>query len=380
MRRTFLLLVLLGGAWSLPVPATACNVPVFRYALEHWNKRQADDLYSLYVFHQGPFPDALRKDLDDLDARLEEPNRLANLLVYRVDSSRELADPTIAKLYEQEKKVGAKVPWMVLRFPDTWGLERSLHVGPYDRDVIEKWLDSPLRKSIGRHLLQGHSAVFLLLESKDKVKNEVALERVRKSLNDAEKELTLPNLTDSPKDKILREDIPLKISFGLITLSRTDVAEKHLIDMFIAMDHDNLLERDGEPVLIPIYGRGIAMVDRSLIGKGITGDNVMTLVRFLLGPCSCEIRRLNPGIEILSAFNWDGPAPAETTTAAGIPVGNSSSEESSPSGKGNEVRSFAAAESGDFGMWRNFIWVFGGVLAVVIVGSMVVVGRRNSLR
>src|SRR5881398_3287505 len=38
-------------AFLLIVPAApACNVPVFRFALEKWKP----DLYRVYVFHQGP--------------------------------------------------------------------------------------------------------------------------------------------------------------------------------------------------------------------------------------------------------------------------------------------------------------------------------------
>ena len=52
---------LLVVAVAFASPADACNLPVFRYALERWNKRDAGELYSLYVFNDGAFSDVTEK-------------------------------------------------------------------------------------------------------------------------------------------------------------------------------------------------------------------------------------------------------------------------------------------------------------------------------
>src|SRR4051812_8698661 len=92
-------LVIAVVAWTGNV--LACNVPVFRYALERWNKRNAEEQYSLYVFHEGSLPETLRKELDELDNRLEDAAQPANLMTYRVDTAKEVADPAIAKLWQR---------------------------------------------------------------------------------------------------------------------------------------------------------------------------------------------------------------------------------------------------------------------------------------
>ena len=42
--------LLLAGLWLCAGPARACNVPVFRYALERWPAAP----YEVFVFHRGP--------------------------------------------------------------------------------------------------------------------------------------------------------------------------------------------------------------------------------------------------------------------------------------------------------------------------------------
>jgi hypothetical protein len=135
--------------------------------------------------------------------------------------------------------------------------------------------------------------------------------------------------------------------------------------MLLGMDHENFLKDSKEPALIPIYGRGIAMVNECLIGKGINADNIGALVRFLLGPCSCEIRRLNPGIEMLSSTNWDGaPPPEPETPSAATPT--------------PAVSSFSATivDSDPSPVWRNLFWVGGAVLAVLLTATAILIVRR----
>src|SRR3954451_5851450 len=74
--RTRLLTLLLSVALPLPA-ASACSIPVFRYALERWEPAPCQAL----VFHRGP-PDA---DALRLLADLEDPGLAANLTPTRVD-------------------------------------------------------------------------------------------------------------------------------------------------------------------------------------------------------------------------------------------------------------------------------------------------------
>jgi hypothetical protein len=374
VRRAFLLIA---GLLVVAPPCPACNVPVFRFALERWNKRQVDDLYSLHIFFgAAEATKEQRREIEALEQLIEDPAQPANLSLYFIDVRQPIKDPRIAKLYDAHKKdfthAAGLTPFMVLTFPDAWPqIQQPLFVGPYDRRLLDSWLHSPLRQKIARRLLQGHSGIFLLVESGDAAKDKEKRELVESELARLEKEITLPERTDAPKDRLLREDIPLKVSFTLLSVSRADPREKCLLDMLYIMGSDDKLSVEREPVLIAFYGRGIAMVeDKCLIGKGINAEQIENLARFLVGACSCEIRKGNPGIEVLAHVNWDGPAPAEPGETA---APGTSAE--------TTATSFAAApiEADAPPAFRlsTMLWALGGMTALVLFGSVIILARRN---
>jgi len=89
----------------------------------------------------------------------------------------------------------------------------------------------------------------------------------------------------------------------MIKLARDNVDEQFFIDLLLDSE-DNLRENAGEPILYPVYGRGILM--QAMVGDdGITEANLGDSCLFLTGPCSCEARELNPGLDMLFKFNWD---------------------------------------------------------------------------
>jgi len=57
------------------------------------------------------------------------------------------------------------------------------------------------------------------------------------------------------------------------------------------------------PVVFPVFGRGRILC--ALAGKAIVAGNLEDAATFLAGPCSCQVKELNPGIDILMAADWD---------------------------------------------------------------------------
>ncbi|MHC4325947.1 MAG: hypothetical protein ACYSUX_16880, partial [Planctomycetota bacterium] len=43
----------------------------------------------------------------------------------------------------------------------------------------------------------------------------------------------------------------------------------------------------------------------ALVGEGINTDNLREAIAFITGPCGCEVKMLNPGVDLLMAENWD---------------------------------------------------------------------------
>jgi hypothetical protein len=61
-----------------------------------------------------------------------------------------------------------------------------------------------------------------------------------------------------------------------------------------------------QPMVFGVYGR--ARVLEPFVGKGITVDNLTQLVDFVTGACSCQVKDANPGLDLLTTWNWDATA------------------------------------------------------------------------
>ncbi len=42
-----------------------------------------------------------------------------------------------------------------------------------------------------------------------------------------------------------------------------------------------------------------------MLGKGINAETIQDAAKFLCGACSCLVKRLNPGVDLLMAADWD---------------------------------------------------------------------------
>ena len=58
------------------------------------------------------------------------------------------------------------------------------------------------------------------------------------------------------------------------------------------------------PMAFPVYGRGRVLY--ALVGDGIDKRNVIESCSFVIGPCSCQIKELNPGVDLLMNVDWEG--------------------------------------------------------------------------
>src|SRR5690606_30723445 len=84
-----------------------------------------------------------------------------------------------------------------------------------------------------------------------------------------------------------------------------DAAEEVLLQMLLRCEPD-LLPREGEeirPMVFPIFGRARALY--ALVGGGIHPVPIERAAQFLTGPCSCQVKAENPGVDLLLAARWD---------------------------------------------------------------------------
>jgi hypothetical protein len=285
----------------------ACNVPVFRFALERW---QADP-YEVVVFHKGPLADKDRAIIDDLEKRTRGAAS-ANFQLQMVDLD---AGPTAAlqELFESQKD--ATLPWMVVRFPSIARIQEPIWAGRLNADIVKPLLDSPARRELSRRILNGESAAWIFLASGNKEKDEAARRVLDATIAAMEKTLKLPERTNKPDDRISNEvQVPLRIAFSVVTVSRDDPAERWLVRQLLLSEPDLLAS--AEPMAFPVFGRGRLLY--VVLGKGIRTDNIEEACRYVVAACTCEVKRQHPGVDLLMTADWDSliegrVVPQETT-------------------------------------------------------------------
>jgi hypothetical protein len=292
----------------LLVPATgrACSIPVFRYALERWRPSP----YEVLVYHRGQLGESDRKALKGLDILAQG----ANLDVADVDLDRN-GDKELKVLWEKHGK-DKPLPWVIVRFPEADSRTPLAWSGPLDAAKLKSLIDSPCRQQIVRKLFGGASAVFVLLESGDEKADAEAGKMLAAELANLEKGVVLPALTrEGPQ---LRSEVPLGVSFPLLKLSRKAPQEKQFIDLLMGCEAD--LEKANGPIAFAVFGRGRVLT--ALHGKDLKASEVEGVVRFLCGACSCQVKELNPGIDMIFQAQWDAfleieiaPTPREAKPA-----------------------------------------------------------------
>ncbi len=291
----------------------ACQVPVFRYALERW----APDSYAAVVFHRGPLGPADAPVVELLQNAAGAVERPANVIVDVWDLA---AEPKAGQNPRQPPvPVPASVPGVTILAPPAMGgfgggpAEQEgkgvVWSGPLDMPRAQRLLDSPVRRELARRLLQGDAAVWLVLESGDAAKDTAAVTLLESELKALEKELALPDEKETddpmlfPGDRPVAPGVPLLMAFSVCRVSQNDPAEDMLVAILKA-----LLQAPGkevkEPVAFAVFGRGRML--GPVTGEEFTVDVVRSITYFLAGACSCQVKELNPGVDLLMAVDWEG--------------------------------------------------------------------------
>ncbi len=299
--------LLLVAAWCLVgAPVWACNVPVFRYALERW----APGPYYLAVFHTSDDAQSVR----DLLGTLED--RPINIHAEAVDVDEIEEDDWRLAGMELDRE---NLPWAVVRYPPR-GPQPSpvAWSGQLDKKTLDSLISSSVRQEVVRRLLTGESGVWVLVESGDREKDETARKTLERELARAKSHFRIPgvgeldySVTDAPELPAfydpavhdLDEIIPLKVDFSLLSLSRDNAAEQGLLAMLLNSEPD-LEEHADQPIVFPMFGQGRMLW--ALVGKGINEGNIFEACMFLTGPCSCEVQTMNPGTDMVMEFDWWG--------------------------------------------------------------------------
>ena len=235
--------------------AFACSVPVFRYALEHW---EAD--------------------------------------AYRVTV------PPGAKVEGKFNVTRADAPKIELRQPAIMRNEEVIWSADYNEANVKVLVDSLARQQVAERLGAGESAVWVLLESGDKAKDDGAAKFLDERLEYLSGVMELPKL-DQQDIKNGLVSVPgdgLRLAFSTLRLKRDDPAESAFIAMLLASEPD--LRGLNEPMVFPIFGQGRVLY--ALVGRGIKVETIDRAAQFLIGSCSCQVKEQNPGVDLVMAVDW----------------------------------------------------------------------------
>ena len=290
---------------------TACAEPVFRCAMAHWPTAS----YEATVFHRGPLPEeeqALITSLKEATAKTG-----ANLTCATVDVSDGMDDLAQSRWNSQ---TNAEPPWLVLHAPHSEPGEPPLWTGRLSQDALDAILDSPARRKITEVLLGGDSAVWVLLECGDAIRDEATVDVLAAELQRLEEEMMAPPIADKADGGKPASSPPVRIKFSLIRVTRNDPAEAFLVNQLL---RDEPSHR-GRPVAFPVFGRG--RVINGQVGRGLDRESITAVCETICAPCKCDPTKKRPGKHLLLSARWESAlvqaAPPEVPVRAVTPLTN----------------------------------------------------------
>lgn len=268
-----------GGIALAAQMASACTIPVFRYALDRWEA----DAFRLVV------PESASRDRDML--RLLAPLRGNAIANVRVDDAAAPAADRARLLFPAD--------------------DTPLWEGPLDASAVQSLLDSPARRALVERLLAGESVVWVVAAGS---RYQAEVERIGSRLRFLERVAELPAQNPADPDSQLGPGPPLRLKFSVLGVSRDDPAEQLFLRMLAGPAHAELAQ-GGVSFAAAVFGRGRVLGAWPV--EELDDVTIEDTSLFLTGRCSCRVKNGNPGWDLLLQVDWERAlAEAEAETAA----------------------------------------------------------------
>ena len=288
--RRFAFFILISACSARPV--FGCAIPIFRYALERW----APDAYEAVIIHRGP----LAEDEPAYSLLKGDEAELLNLRISTIDLETSTENEVTSLL---GGAIPETLPALAIWYPLQKGRAAPFWTGEFTPAAVKALIQSPKRLQLAQRLTDGQTAVWVVVESGNAAKDKAATQLLDRQLATATKELqeTASELGSATGAEEL-EMPALSHEFSTLTISRSDPKERMLLEMLLKSESD-LGDYADEPIIFPVFGRGRVLY--ALASEGINADTIRETIAFITGPCGCEIKMLNPGVDLLMAVNWD---------------------------------------------------------------------------
>jgi hypothetical protein len=269
------LLVCLLLACGLAVSVCACSLPVFRFALDRWPA----DTFRLLVTEDDAADPGVAKFLRNFGA-----DSGLNLEIQRTSQG----------------------PSRILRPAQADSEEITLWQGR----VTEPWLRnlgaSPAGTEIVRLLLAGDSAVWVLLESGEPHLDDPAAALLEKRLAYLQQAIQIPPADPNDLSSRPGPGPELTVRFSLVRLRAATGAGEDPESLLRAnlAGPQSPLPTPGKPWFAAVFGRGrvLGVWPAEDFGNEQTDE----ICIFLSGACSCQVKRQNPGWDLLLNVDWEG--------------------------------------------------------------------------
>jgi len=261
----------------LSLAAQACDTPVYLYSLQNWRR----DPYQVFYFYREAAAEKeaeVNRYFDHVAAGLKAH---ANLRFDRIDVNRLESDqgnPFLQRLWTRHQS--DPLPFYAILTPKG----KEMFAGKLDLATAKALVGSPKRRQIAQQLSQGKQGLLLLLQGTNPSENAAAAKVVRQALARAKEQ---------------GGDV------GFLTVARKEPQERWLVQQLLQVEDD--LQDFDNAMVFAVFGRGYVMPP--CLGKGITEANTMGLMEFMSGPCTCEIKATNPGLDLLTDWDWDAHLP-----------------------------------------------------------------------
>ena len=290
------------AACLLATPAVACSIPVFRYALERWPA----DLFVATVDVAADSPQVARDAVHWLEDQAQPNGGPMNLAVERTPA-RDHPGSESRETLEIARHSRGQEPTLLWSGALTKA-EAALTAGPWQGELI-------------RRLATGDAVVWMVLEGADPASAKQAARLLEQELPQIAEDTVLPRGIGLPGSELLAA-IPLEVRFSVLTVPAGAAGEELLRATLLAGHRESAAEGETlEPqaaLVVPVFGRGRAAA--VLPAATLTGDAVAEFTAFLCGACSCQVKQLNPGFDLLLPVDWEQVLFGEGLAALPLPA------------------------------------------------------------
>lgn len=270
-------------AWLIPIllalvsSANACSLPVFRYALDRWHP----DAFTLHVSAEDAKEPGVAKFLRNFSAA-----SALNLNIERITEG-----PS------------------TLLAPDTKeSLSRPIWSGVATVAFLESLSKSSVSREIVTRILKGDSVVWVVVESGNADVDAPFVAALQKRLDYLQQVVRIPEADPTDLSSKPGPGPALELKYSVLRVPHqspdnqgSPQGEALLVKM-LAGAKSGLADSNG-PWVAAVFGRGRVLGAWPAVGFG--DEQIEEIALFLAGACSCQVKRQNPGWDLLLHVDWD---------------------------------------------------------------------------